>query len=62
MCWDSTSAGTVERRASSLIHDGSTREHPDYWNKHLDMRHERLFTRKDLVALGITEPESLELS
>lgn len=37
-------------------------EHPDYWNNHLRMGNERLLAVNDLKALGIADPNYLELA
>lgn len=57
MCEKSWSAGTTKRRVGTLIANGTSAfgEHPDYWNKHLDMNHEPLLTPMHLQALGVTD-------
>lgn len=64
MCDSAYSASTVNRKVSTLIRKcgAEYHEHPDYWNNHLAMGHERLLTVDDLTALGITDPELLELA
>lgn len=64
MCDNCYTAGTTERRVETLIADGTSAfgEHPDYWNRHLDMNHESLLTPMHLRALGVTDPEMLEVS
>lgn len=64
MCGGSYSSGIVNRKVSTLIRKQGVEhhEHPDYWNNHLAMGHERLLTVEDLTALGITDPELLELA
>ena len=64
MCEDAYSAGIVNRRVSTLIrrHGQGELEHPDWWNRHLDIGHETLLTADDLKALGITSSELLELA
>lgn len=63
LCDFAYSASTVDRKVSTLIRKQGVEhhEHPDYWNSHLRMGHERLLAVDDLMALGITDPEYLEL-
>jgi hypothetical protein len=64
MCWESAGANIVNRKVSTLIRKQGAgyHEHPDYWNKHLATGHERQLTVEDLKALGITDPNYLELA
>lgn len=60
MCDESFGAGTTEKPVSRLIHENT--EHPDYWNKDLDMGNRQLLTAKDLKALGVKDKNMLDLS
>lgn len=64
MCDDSYAAGTVQRKVSSLVLDGTSLfgEHPDWWNRDLAVGHRRPLTVTDLRRLGIADPELLELA
>ncbi len=61
MCDDDYGAGTVDLQVSQLL-KYRTKEHPDYYNMHLDAGHERLLTAEDLKALGVTDEDMLNLS
>lgn len=60
MCDESSSAGTIDKPVSRLIQQNT--EHPDYWNKDLDMGNRQLLTTKDLKALGVKDKDMLDLS
>lgn len=65
MCDDCYSAGTKEKTVGWLvarINRGFDGEHPDYWQKDLDMGNKQLLTESDLKKLGITDPNLLGLS
>ncbi|AEL21691.1 hypothetical protein P755_gp094 [Mycobacterium phage Quink] len=62
LCDFSYEANVVRRKVSTLIRSqGKYHEHPDYWNNDLAIGRERLLTVDDLKALGITDPNYLEL-
>jgi hypothetical protein len=63
MCSQAYSAGITDRHVSNLIsRNPGNHEHPDWWNKDLDMKNQRLLTRADLERLGVSSPEYLLLS
>lgn len=65
MCDDAAAAaGIVERRISSLIrrHGESEIEHPEWWNNDLRTKNKTPLTADDIRALGLSEPELLEIS
>lgn len=59
MCDNAATAGTVERKVSSLIKRDL--EHPDYWNNELNSGNKPLLTPEILKTLGATG-DNLELS
>lgn len=67
MCDNAYGANIVRRKISTLIrvsvyNYGELQEHPEYWNNDLRTSHLPLLTVDDLKALGITDPELLELA
>lgn len=64
MCDNAYGANIVRRKVSTLLRRlGQEVEHPDWWNNCLQMGGtQRLLTVDDLKALGITDPDLLELA
>lgn len=64
MCDEAAAAGIVERRVSSLIRrlGEAEIEHPQWWNNDLRTKNKTPLTVDDLQALGLSEPDLLELS
>jgi hypothetical protein len=64
MCDDAYVANIVPRKVSTLIRrkGHGNHEHPDWWNRDLEVSNRRLLTVDDLKALGISESGYLELA
>lgn len=62
MCDRAYGANIVRRKVSTLLRrQGERHEHPDWWNSDLRVGHRTLLTVDDLRALGVTDPNYLEL-
>lgn len=63
MCGESYGANIVPRKISTLLRvQGEYHEHPDWWNNDLRMESRPALTVEDLQALGVTDPDYLELA
>lgn len=60
MCDDARYAKTVERKIDKLV-ELDMGEHPFWWNRDLYVKNEKLLIPEDLIALGVTDKNLLDL-